>query len=128
MKKLLVEGKEAGCKDLHKVSNYCHNQNFELPLNPPHPLPSTFKCKTVMELFSRRRFSDLLNSETNLVIVLHVLSLFVTFHKHNSLPLGRYEPSSPLAVALPSKTHLVLINPLTYLPTYLPTLGCVLGG
>ena len=124
MKKLLVEGKEAGCKDLHKVSNYCHNQNFELPLNPPHPLPSTFKCKTVMELFSRRRFSDLLNSETNLVIVLHVLSLFVTFHKHNSLPLGRYEPSSPLAVALPSKTHLVLINPLTYLPT----LGCVLGG
>ena len=35
--------------------------------------------------------SYLPNCQTNLVITLHVVSLFLAFHKPNSLPLGSYE-------------------------------------
>ena len=36
------------------------------------------------------------NCETYLVIVLHALvSIVLIFHKHNNLPLGRFEPSYP---------------------------------
>ena len=45
--------------------------------------------------------SHLPNSQTNLAIALHVLSLFLAFHKHNSLPLGRYKPLSPVSCIAP---------------------------
>ena len=45
--------------------------------------------------------SYLPNCQINLVIAFHALSLFFTFHKHNSLTLGRYQPSSPISCRAP---------------------------
>ena len=41
------------------------------------------------------------NRQTNLVVVLHALSSIVlAFHKHNILPYGEHEPSSPFSKGL----------------------------
>ena len=46
--------------------------------------------------------SCLLNCQSNLVVALDALSLlFLYFYKHNSLPLGRYKPSSPISCPAP---------------------------
>ena len=55
------------------------------------------------------------NNQTNLGIVCEELYLlFLTFHEHNRIPLGPYEPVSPYTKELHGETHRKRDNEIKY--------------